>query len=461
MNQDVFEKYSVPKAMMTLAVPTMLSMLVTIFYNMADTFFVGQTGDPNQVAAVSVTTPIFLLLMAVGNMFGIGGSSYISRLLGAGDRKRIKNVSSFCCYGSIIAGLLMMVVFLVGMRSILEFVGTSENTYEFAKEYLTIIGYGSVFVVFSSAFGNIVRGEGAAKEAMIGMMIGTVINIILDPVMILVLDMGVEGAAYATIIGNMGASAYYVYYFLRKKTLLSISIKELKIKEGIMTSVLSVGLPASINNILMSISNVILNVFLVTYGDVPVAAMGIAQKANMLVILLNIGLATGIQPLIGYYYGARRTAKLKKTMKYGITATVLMGTVITIGYFIFSKQIIAAFISDTAVIQNGVKILEALMLSGPVIGIMFIFNFSFQAMGKAGYSLVLSLGRQGLFFLPILYIANKLVGLDGVIFAQPAADYAAILISVFMFMRLRKELKHLEVEDEEQLTAKQQETYAY
>lgn len=440
MNNEVFEKYSVPKAMVTLALPTMLSMLVTILYNMADTFFVGQTGDANQVAAVSITTPIFLLLMAVGNMFGMGGSSYISRLLGAGEKEKVKKVSSFCCYGSIVAGILMMGVFLFGMPLILDFVGTSENTYGFAKDYLTIIGYGSVFVVFSNAFGNIVRGEGAAKEAMIGMMIGTVANIILDPIMILMLDMGVVGAALATIIGNILACLYYVHYFMRKKTQLSISFREFQVGNGVMKSVLSVGLPASINNVLMSVSNVILNVFLVSYGDAPVAAMGVAQKANMLVILLSIGLATGIQPLIGYYYGAKQTDKLKKTMKLGIISNLTMGTIITIIYIIFAKQIINAFISDGTVITYGIQMLKALMLSGPVIGIMFVFNFSFQAMGKAGYSLVLSLGRQGLFFLPILFLANAIVGLDGVIFAQPSADYASIVISLSMFLHMKKEL---------------------
>lgn len=451
MNNEVFENYPVPKAMATLAIPTMLSMLVTIFYNMADTFFVGQTGDPNQVAAVSITTPIFLLLMAMGNMFGIGGSSYISRLLGARRNEDVKHVSSFCCYGSIAAGLVMMAIFLVFMPYILDFVGTSSNTYGFAKDYLTIIGYGAVFVVFSNAFGNVVRGEGAAKESMIGMMIGTVLNIILDPIMILILDMGVSGAAWATVIGNMGACAYYVYYFLRKKTILSIAPKDFCIGNKVLTSVLSVGLPASLNNVLMSVSNVILNVFLVTYGDAPVAAMGVAQKANMLVILLSIGLASGIQPLIGYCYGARKSDRLKKIMKLAMMVTFLMGTIITVVYFISAKPIVNAFIADETVVAYGIQILKALMMSGPVIGILFIFNFAFQAMGKAGYSLVLTLGRQGLFFLPILVIANKIIGLDGVIYAQPCADFAAVIISVLMFLHIKKELDASMTVDTEQI----------
>jgi putative MATE family efflux protein len=430
--------------MVTLAVPTMLSMLVTILYNMADTFFVGQTGDPNQVAAVSITTPIFLLLMAVGNIFGIGGSSYIARSLGEGNKDKVKRVSSFCCYGCIISGVIMMALFLVGMPYILDFVGTSPKTYTFSKEYLTCIGYGAVFVVFSNAFGNIVRGEGAAKPAMIGMMLGTVINIVLDPIMILVMDMGVVGAAVATILGNVGACVYYVVYLCGKKTILSIAPKYFMCKNGIMSGVVSVGLPASLNNVLMSVSNIIMNIYLKGYGDKAVAAMGIAQKINMLVILLNIGLAMGVQPLIAYYYGAHQFQKMRRTMKLAMISNVIMGTTISLAYFLFTEPIVKSFINNAQVIDYGVMMLRALMISGPVIGIMFVFSFTFQGMGKAVQSLVLSIGRQGLFFLPILVVANKIIGLEGIVFAQPVADFASIFIALFMFLGIRKELHAIE-----------------
>ena len=290
MDNKVFESYPVPKAVATLALPTVLSMLVTIFYNMADTFFVGQTGDPNQVAAVSLTTPVFMLLMAVGNIFGIGGCSYISRMLGEGETEKVKKISSFCFYGSIIAGVIMMIVFLGGMPVILKLIGCSPNTEEYARSYLTYIGLGSVFVVISMAFNNVVRGEGAAKISMIGMMIGTIVNIVLDPVMILGMNMGVAGAAIATIIGNICTVVFYLFFFAKMKTGLSISPKHFTAKERILSGVFAIGIPASINNILMSTANIILNNFLASYGDIPVAAMGVAMKANMLVILVQIGL---------------------------------------------------------------------------------------------------------------------------------------------------------------------------
>ncbi|MBQ7067481.1 MAG: MATE family efflux transporter [Lachnospiraceae bacterium] len=434
MNQDVFEKYSIKKAVATLALPTMLSMLVTIFYNMADTLFVGWTNDPNQVAAVSLATPVFLLLMAVGNIFGIGGSTLISRLLGEKKEDKVKKVSSFCFYGCIVAGAVMTVVFLVGMPAILSLIGCSENTRGFAESYLTCIGIGAIFVVLSNAFGNVVRGEGAAKTSMFGMMLGTVVNIVLDPIMILVMDMGVAGAAIATIIGNICSVVYYVIYLCGKKTALSISIKNFSAKEGILLAVFSIGLPASINNVLMSTSNIILNNFLAGYGDNPVAAMGVAMKANMLVVMLQMGLAMGIQPLIGYCFGAGNIDKMKKVLKFSVVCNVILGSALTLFYVFFSKQIVNIFIDDIEVVNYGITMLRALMLSGPFIGMMFVFNFSFQAMGKAIPSLILSLSRQGLVFLPVLVIANHLVGLNGLIYAQPLADIASLFMAVLMYL---------------------------
>lgn len=449
MKNDVFETYSVPKAAMTLALPTVLSMLVTIFYNMADTFFVGQTGDANQVAAVSLATPVFLLLMAVGNMFGIGGSSMISRLLGEQNGNKVKHVSSFCFYGGILAGIFMMILFLAGMPVVLNIMGTSANTRGYAEEYMRYIAFGAVFVVLANAFNNVVRGEGAAKTSMIGMMVGTIVNIVLDPVMILWMDMGVAGAAIATVIGNICTVLYYLYYFARKKTSLSISPKHFMVKDHIMSGVLMIGIPASVNNILMSTANIILNNFLAKYGDNQVAAMGVATKVNMLVILVQIGVASGVMPLIGYCYGAGKATRLKKAMQFAAVCNVVMGTVITIVYFLFTEPIIEAFINNQEVVSYGIVMLRALMISGPVIGIMFVISFSIQAMGKALQSLVLALSRQGLVFLPVLLIADKLIGLDGIIFAQPIADIMSLLIALLLFRSIAKSLKEEEKKEHE------------
>ena len=272
-NKYLFENAPIPKAVAIMAIPTMISMLVVVIYNMADTFFIGQTGDPMQVAAVSLATPVFMVFMALGNLFGIGGSSAISRALGEKNPERAKHISSFCCYGSLGLGIIMAVLFLIGMDFILKMIGASENTAGYAREYLSYIAFGGPFIMFGTAFGNILRGEGASKESMIGNLIGTVTNIILDPIMILVFGWGVAGAAIATVIGNMAASAFYIIYFLMKKSSLSIHIKDFRMGNQIASSVTAIGIPASLNNILMSCANIILNLALTGYGDTPVPVL--------------------------------------------------------------------------------------------------------------------------------------------------------------------------------------------
>ena len=277
-----------------MAVPTMISMLVVVIYNMADTFFIGQTKDPLQVAAVSLATPVFMIFMALGHLFGIGGSSAISRALGERRKDRAWHISSFCCYGSLGLGVMVAVISVLGMEQILHLIGASENTIGFARQYLTIISIGAPTIMFSTAFANILRGEGASRESMVGNLLGTIVNIILDPVMILGLGWGVSGAALATIIGNIAACFFYISYYVRGKSMLSIHVKDFRMGEGIAASVAAIGIPASLNNILMSFANIILNQALVGYGDTPVAAMGVALKSNMLVVLLQIGLCVGI-----------------------------------------------------------------------------------------------------------------------------------------------------------------------
>lgn len=444
-NRELFEDAPVPKAVATMAVPTMISMLVVVIYNMADTFFIGQTGDPLQVAAVSLATPVFMIFMALGNLFGIGGSSAISRALGEKHMERARNLSSFCCYASLGLGVIVAFISLVFMGGILRLIGASANTMEYADQYLTIIAIGAPFIIFATAFGNILRGEGAARESMIGNLIGTIVNIILDPIMILSLGWGVSGAALATVIGNMAASLFYLMHFLRKKSSLSIHPRDFRMGNHIASGVALIGIPASLNNILMSCANIILNLALAGYGDTPVAAMGVAMKSNMLVVLLQIGLCAGIQPLIGYNYGARNKKRLLQVFRFTGICSVMMGTVLTLLMMVARRMLIQIFINDPAVISYGIKMVIALQLSGPFIGILFLCINTIQGMGKAFPSLVLTICRQGLIFVPLIFILNHLFGLDGVIYAQPAADYLSIGIGAVLCLWLFKSMEHREI----------------
>lgn len=448
-NIEIFENYSVPKAVFTMAIPTITSMIVSVFYNMVDTFFVGQTGDPNQVAAVSVATPVFLFLMAAGNIFGVGGASFVSRALGEKNYDKVKNISSFCFYTGILVGLLGTFLLLTFMTPILKAVGTSENTFKFAKDYLFWTALGGPFIVLQCAFSNLVRSEGASQKAMIGMMIGTITNIVLDPIFILdsflgipCLNLGVSGAAIATVIGNIVSVVIFLSHTISNNSVLTLSFNYYKIRNGILKGVLLIGLPASLTNILMSCSDIITNNLLVTYGDIHVAAMGIAKKANMLVIFVQFGIGMGIAPLIGYNYGAKKINRMKSIMKFSMLCTLFTGFILTAIYFIFTKQILSIFINSQEVIQTGIIVLRALMISGPLLGIMFVFNFTFQSMGKAIQSLMLAVSRQGFVFLPLILLLKSLYGLEGVVIAQPIADLVAIIIALGMFLSINKELKN-------------------
>lgn len=443
-NIHIFESDPVPVAIAKLATPTIASMLVTVVYNMVDTFFVGQMGDPNKVAAVSIATPVFLFLMAAGNIFGIGGSTFISRALGEKQTEKIKHISSFCFYAGILIGIIGGAFFILGMPLILKMIGASEATGPYAAEYLYSIAWGAPAVVLSTAFPNLVRGEGAANNAMAGMMAGTVANIILDPIMILGMNMGVRGAAIATVIGNIVSLVFFLVHACGKKSMLSIKLSDFKIREKIALSVIAIGIPASLNNVLMSLSNIVMNKFLASYGDIQVASMGIAMKANMLVVFLQMGLAIGIQPLIGYSYGAKNFRRLKDVMKFSMVCVLIIGTVMTAIYIAFTRNIVGIFIDNEQVIETGCKMLRALMISGPVLGIMFVFNFSFQGMGKAGAALALSASRQGFVFLPMLFLGRAIAGQNGIIFAQPIADIISIIIALIMFISMNKEFKAIE-----------------
>lgn len=440
--KEIFENAPVRKAVFTMAIPTIISMLVVVVYNMADTYFIGKTNDEMQVAAVSLATPVFMLFMALGNLFGIGGCSSISRALGEKNNERAKKISAFCCYSSVCIGIIMIILFMTCMDWILKIIKASPNTIDYAREYLTYVAFGAPFIMFATAFGNIVRGEGATRSSMIGNLIGTVVNIILDPIMILVLDMGVKGAAIATVIGNICASIFYLGYFIfRKNTALSIRLKDFSARENIAFGVLAIGIPASLNNMLMSVANILLNNVLGKYGDIPVAGMGVAMKANMLAVLLQIGLCTGIQPLIGYNSGAGNKKRLKSIFKFTALCAIIMGTALTVLLAVFREGIISGFIDKPDVVDIGIKMMMALQISCPVIGILFLCVNTLQGMGKALPSLILTLCRQGVAFIPMLYILDRLFAMNGAIYAQCSADFISILIALGITLTIIKRME--------------------
>ena len=440
LEKDWMGTMKVSKAVAKMAIPSVISSLVTVVYNMADTFFVGQTGDALQVAAVSLTNPIFILFMAFANMFGMGGSAAASMALGQKNEKRVRQVSAFVTYASLIVGALFAVILLVFTGPILSLFGADAQTYEYARGYMVYVAVGAPFIIWSAAASFVVRAEGASREAMIGSMIGTIANIVLDPIFISGFGMGAAGAAIATTIGNLMASAYYLWYFLRRSKVMSLRPKDFTCGEGILKGVCSTGLPTAIFSALMSVSTIVLNQILVAYGNDPVAAIGIVFKANMFITFLQMGLANGIQPLLGYSYGAGSMKRFQEVERFTKKCCVIVGVAATVLFFVAREPIIRLFISDNDVVRYGVEMLVAYMVSGPFIGILFVNMNCMQSVEHALPATILSVMRQGVLLIPLLYLLEAVAGLDGVIYGQAITDYIAVILSAVIWSKIKRKL---------------------
>ena len=433
--KELMGSLKVSKAVAKMAIPSVISSLVTVVYNMADTFFLGQTNDPLQVAAVSLTNPIFILFMAFANMFGMGGSAVASMAMGEKKEERAKNASAFVAYASFFVGIVFAASLLLFMCPLLTLFGADAQTYAFAQGYTLHISYGAPFIIWSAAASFVVRADGASREAMIGSMIGTIANIVLDPVFISGFGMGAAGAAIATTIGNILACLYYLWYFMKKSRCLSIAPKDFKCGDGILTEVCVTGFPTAIFSVLMSVSTIILNQILVAYGNAPVAAIGIVFKANMFITFLQLGLANGVQPLLGYNYGAGNRERFIAVDRFTKKCCLIVGILATALFFVLREPIVRLFINDADIIYYGVKMLVAYMLSGPFIGILFVNMNCLQSTGNALPATILSVLRQGLLLIPVLYLLNAVAGLNGVIYGQALTDYVAVILSVVIWNR--------------------------
>lgn len=432
---EIFRDAPVSKAVISNVIPSIISMIMVLIYNLADTVFIGQTDNALMVAAVSIATPVFLLFMAVGMLFGIGGTSLISRMLGEGEEQKAKRISSFCYWTGLAVGIISMILIYIFAEPICMKVGASEETIAFAKQYLQIVAFGIPFLIISNAFSNIIRAEGNAKIAMTGMIMGNIMNIILDPIMILGLGWNVAGAAIATVIGNVFSAVYYTAHLLSKKTILSIKPKDYQAKNRIMTGVFAIGIPASLNSILMSVSNIVINNVMMDFGDMAVAGLGVAMKVNMIVVMLLIGLGTGVQPLLGYCFGAGNKKRYMAVLKFSLTLAVCMSLVMTVICYVFAGDLVKLILDDPNAFEYGMSFCRIYILSGPVMGVLFVMINAIQSTGAALPSLILSISRQGLLYMPILFTFTKIFEEARMMaLAQPVTDYLAALLAIILFI---------------------------
>lgn len=432
---EIFEKAPVARAVLFNTIPAICSMVMVMIYNLADTFFVGQTGDPYMVAAVSYALPIFMIPSAIGNLFGIGGTSVISRAMGRGDKGYAKKVSSFCFWTGTVVGIVCTAVLLLFAAPISRALGaTSAETFTYTRDYLAMVSWSAVFIVIANAFSNIIRAEGQSLHAMAGMLIGNLLNIVLDPIFIFTLEGGIVGAAIATSIGNIIGAMYYILYFLLHKSELSIHPRDYAVGGGIAGSVLAIGVPAALTSILMSVSNIVVNGRMSGYGDLAVAGYGVDLKVHMIISNVVIGLGQGIQPLLGYCYGAGLKERYRRIMRFSVIYSLIVSTVLTVVCILGAGTLVGLFLEDRAAFDYGVHFTVISLLSGPICGVLYVLLNALQARGAATCSFIVSVSRQGFVFFPMLFILHSYMGMDGLVWTQQFSDLISFVLAVVLYL---------------------------
>jgi putative MATE family efflux protein len=442
--ESLFSSMPAGKAVVTLAIPTVISQVITVIYNMADTFFVGQLGDPNQVAAATLAMPLFMFMTALANLFGIGGASLISRCLGANEREKASHCSSFCVWTAVAAAFLYGVVLIAFLPTLLPILGANGGTWKYSHDYIFwTIGIGAVPTVLNPELAHLVRAEGYSKQASIGVAFGGILNIGLDPLFIFAFRMEITGAAIATMLSNTAAVVYFLCFIhkIRNVSTITVSPKLYTLKDHIPGEVLAVGLPSFIISMMATISNAVLNKIISTYSNEAVAGMGIAKKIDLLSFAIAQGMTQGTLPLIGYNYTSgnrKRMMSVIKTLFFDCLAVSLAGMAILL---LTAAPVTRLFIDNAEAVRYGRIFLRIICLACPTTAINFFAITVFQATGKKIQPIILSLLRKGTVDVPLMFLFDRLMGINGIAWATPAADGIALIISGILAIPYLKKLK--------------------
>jgi putative MATE family efflux protein len=439
-NLRLIESGPVAGAIIRLALPMMVGMIAQLVYNMTDTFFIGQTGDPNMVAGISLTFPLFMLSQGIGNIFGVGTSSYISRKLGEKRFEDAKQTNAVSFYTTVAVGIAVTLIVMLFKTPILRVIGTSDVTFQYADDYFSIINIFLIFAMLNIALSSQIRSEGATGKAMIGMLLGIVLNIILDPIFIIVFNWGAAGAAWATVAGSILSVSYFLLHLSSKKSLLSIKPKDFKPEKQMLQEIFLIGLPAALSEVIMSVALILNNIIAAAYGDYVVAGSGINLRVVSVCFMLVMALAMGFQPFAGFNYGATNYRRLREGFMITLLYTTLLAWFFAGVFIVFGKNILMVFIQDELTINAGVAIMRAFIWGIPFLGVQMTMMVSFQALGKSRAATIVMLGRQCLFYVPSLFILNYLWGFSGFIYAQPIADILTAVISVVFGLPLYREI---------------------
>lgn len=439
--QYLFEEMWVPKAVATLAIPTVISQVVTMIYNLADTFFIGQIGDPTMVAAVSLVSPWFNLLTALGNLFGIGGSSLISRMLGGGNHRDIKGVAAFSIWGGAMVTLLFSLGSYLFRTPLLGFLGASPDTYGYAREYLFwVVVLGGVPTMVSLTMGHLLRSEGHAKQASAGMMFGGILNVVLDPVLIFGFHLDVAGAAIATALSNAASVAFFAVEYLRlgEKTAVSLHPKYFTFR--FTGPIFSVGLASALATALGNASNMVMVRLASAYGDIPVAAYGIVKRIDQFPLNVSMGLCQGFMPLVGYNFASQNYQRMRRVSVFSWKVALVMSACFVACFAVFAPQILHLFIPEPQTSTLGAEFLRIACLAVPLTSVNFLISYTLQAMGKGIQSAALTFSRQGLLNIPLLILMDVIFGLYGMIWTQLVVEVIMLPVSLGMYFHTLKGL---------------------
>ncbi|MBO0524248.1 MATE family efflux transporter [Clostridium botulinum] len=444
---EMMEKESISKVLLKLSVPAIIAMLINAIYNIVDTMFVGMLNNTSAIAAVSIVYPLFMFIGAIGVMFGAGGASYLSRLLGEKKKEEAdKTLTSTIIIGCIFS-LIFTVISIIFLDKFLLMYGATETIMPYAREYGYTIVLGAVFTIGTGIMSNTIRAEGNSKYSMIATCIGGVINIILDPIFMFKFGMGIKGAAVATVISQIVSFVFLLRYYYSKKSYIKLGIKFFKPTFNMFFEILKIGIPIFVTQVLASFALGFMNLGAKPYGDAAVAAMGIVFRVMSIGFYIVFGIGQGFQPVAGYNYGAKNFTRLKEAVKLSIKWSIISGIVISILFIVFAEGCMLIFTRDTEVINIGIKAFRAASLLFPLFGYVNTYAVLYQALGKALGAFILSISRQGIFYIPLMYILPKFMGLEGVIFCQTAADGLAFIETFIMAIWLNKSLKKEMIEE--------------
>jgi putative MATE family efflux protein len=451
MKIQLMQRAPVRKALLSLGLPTMIGMLVGALYNVVDAFYVGRLG-PSQMASVAVVFPIIQTIIGIGMTFGSGAGSYISRLLGENNSKKANIVASTGLFSSLGFGICFIVVALIFLDPLLKSLGATSTILPYAKIYATIYIAGAIFNIFNVTMNNIVVSEGATKLTMMAMLISALLNIILDPIFIYTFNLGVSGAAIATIIAQSVSSIMYLLYIVLKKGVLRFSFLSFRPDKLVYVEILKIGIPTLVFQLLVSISMGLTNNVASQYGDAVVAAYGIVIRIITIGMYIVYGYMKGFQPFAGYNYGAKQYTRLQEGIKQSITWSGWFCGIISLLLILFANPIIGAFCNfNPAVLSVGVVFLRTNAITFSFFGYISLYSVLFLALGMEKKGSILSISRQGLFYIPILLVLPQWFGLNGIYYAQPFADFATLLLSWLFVRQLKKSILPLEKKNNEQV----------